>query len=257
MAERRMFAKSIVDSDAFMDMPTSSQMLYFHLAMRADDDGFVNNPRKIQRMVGASDDDMRIIASKRFILVFKSGVIVIKHWRIHNYLRSDRYRPTAYIEELSQLTIKENGAYTERNDAVLLLSATPDGIPRGVPVVYQAVDKRLTQDRLGKERIVCDSDPSIPSKETEQAFAVFWQEYPRKVGKKPALKAFAKIAPDGAMMDVILTSLRIQRKSMQWTRNNGEFIPHPATWLAQERWTDELPDLEAFAKEKKEVVLSD
>ena len=90
MAERRMFAKTIIDSDMFLDMPLSTQALYFHLSMRADDDGFINNPRKIQRMVGASDDDLKVLVMKRFILPFDSGVVVIKHWRIHNYLRNAR-----------------------------------------------------------------------------------------------------------------------------------------------------------------------
>lgn len=113
MAERRMFAKTIIDSDAFLDMSPSAQALYFHLAMRADDDGFVNNPKKIQRMVGASDDDCRLLIAKRFVLTFESGVIVIKHWRIHNYIQRDRYKPTIYQEELAQVTVKQNRVYTD------------------------------------------------------------------------------------------------------------------------------------------------
>lgn len=113
MAARRMFAQTIIDSDAFLDMPTSTQALYFHLCMRADDDGFLNNPKRIQRMVGASDDDLRLLLAKRFILAFESGVIVIKHWKIHNYIQSDRYKPTIYQEEKSKLQIKQNKAYTE------------------------------------------------------------------------------------------------------------------------------------------------
>ena len=113
MAERRMFAKSIIDSDVFLEMPQSTQNLYFHLSMRADDDGFINNPKKIMRMVGCGDDDLRILLAKRYLLGFESGVVVIKHWRIHNYIQKDRYKPTMYIEEANSLTTKENGAYTE------------------------------------------------------------------------------------------------------------------------------------------------
>lgn len=113
MAQRRMFTMQIVDSDAFLDMPLSAQALYFHLNMRADDDGFINNPRKIQRMINASDDDFRLLITKRFVLVFESGVIVIKHWRMHNYIGKNRYHPTQYQQELAQLGIKDNGAYTE------------------------------------------------------------------------------------------------------------------------------------------------
>ena len=113
MAERRMFAKTIIDSDAFLDMPLSTQALYFHLSMRADDDGFINNPKKLQRMVGASDDDFKLLIIKRFILTFDSGVIVIKHWKMHNYIQKDRYKPTVYQEEKSLIAIKENGVYTD------------------------------------------------------------------------------------------------------------------------------------------------
>ena len=98
MAERRMFSKTIVDSDAFLDMPVSTQCLYFHLSMRADDEGFVNNPKRIQRMVGMSDDDMRILIAKQFIIPFESGICVIKHWFIHNYIRNDRFKSTNCIE---------------------------------------------------------------------------------------------------------------------------------------------------------------
>lgn len=112
MAERRMFAKTIIDSDAFLDMPLSTQALYFHLSMRADDDGFINNPKKIQRMVGCSDDDIKLLCVKNFIIPFESGVVVIKHWRIHNYIQKDRYKPTAYTEEMKRLCLKENNAYS-------------------------------------------------------------------------------------------------------------------------------------------------
>jgi len=115
MAERRMFAKTIIDSDAFLDMPLSAQALYFHLSMRADDDGFVNNPKKVQRMVGASDDDCKLLVMKRFVLTFESGVIVIKHWRIHNYIKKDRYKETVYLQEKSSLCLNDNNAYTERS----------------------------------------------------------------------------------------------------------------------------------------------
>ena len=113
MAERRMFAKAIIDSDAFLDMPLSTQALYFHLSMRADDEGFVGNPKKIQRMIGASDDDCKLLVMKRFILTFESGIIVIKHWKIHNYIQADRLKETTYLEEKSMLTLDGKKAYTE------------------------------------------------------------------------------------------------------------------------------------------------
>lgn len=131
MAERRMFAKTIIDSDAFIDMSLSTQALYFHLSRRADDDGFINNPKKIQRMIGASDDDLKVLIIKKFIIPFESGIVVIKHWKIHNYIRNDRYKETIYLEEKSMLETKQNNGYILKNKV---------GIPNG----YQ-MD---TQDRI-------------------------------------------------------------------------------------------------------------
>lgn len=112
MAERRMFTQKITESDAFLEMPCSTQNFYFHLCMHADDDGFVNSPKKIQRSIGATDDDARILITKNFIIPFESGVMVIKHWRMHNQLRKDRYHPTDYYEEKCRLYLKSDGAYT-------------------------------------------------------------------------------------------------------------------------------------------------
>lgn len=146
MAERRMFTQKIVDSDAFLDMPLSTQSLYFHLNMRADDDGFVNNPRKIQRMIGASDDDLRLLLAKRFLLGFENGVVVIKHWRMHNLLRKDRYNPTQYVEEMNQLALNDNGSYTEKASVECLATTwQPNG------------NQMATQDRIGKDSLVEDS----------------------------------------------------------------------------------------------------
>lgn len=112
MAQRRMMSMHIIDSDAFMDMPHSSQNLYMHMLMRADDDGFVASPKKISRMIGANDDDIKVLIGKRFVIPFESGVCVIKHWRIHNYIQSDRYNATKYLEEKALLKVKDNGGYT-------------------------------------------------------------------------------------------------------------------------------------------------
>jgi hypothetical protein len=118
MAERRMFAKSIVLSDAFLDMPMSARCLYFTLGMLADDDGFIGNPKSIMRQCGSSQDDMVMLLQKRFILAFDSGVIVIKHWRMNNYLQNDRHKSTTYLEELETLQIDNKGAYTEKEKAM-------------------------------------------------------------------------------------------------------------------------------------------
>lgn len=145
MAERRMFAKTIIDSDAFLDMSLSTQSLYFHLSMRADDDGFVNNPKKIQRMIGCGDDELKMLVTKKFIIPFESGICVIKHWKIHNYIQTDRYKETVYKEEKAHLEIKDNKAYKYLDTACI-----------------QPVYKMETQDRLGKDRLGKDSiDNSI------------------------------------------------------------------------------------------------
>ena len=148
MAERRMFAKTIIDSDAFLDMPLSSQALYFHLSMRADDDGFINNPKKIQRMVGASEDDLKLLIAKNFIIPFESGIVVIKHWKIHNYIRNDRYKETVYKDEKAMLDIKDNNAYTV-------------GIPSDCQTDVQTETQvRLGNVSIGKDRIVEYIPPS-------------------------------------------------------------------------------------------------
>lgn len=113
MAKRRMFSMQIVDSDAFLDMPISSQLLYFHLSMRADDEGFIGNPKRIMRMIGVQDDDLKVLLAKRFILPFESGVVVIKHWLLHNTIKMDRFSPTVYRKERILIGMKKNKSYTE------------------------------------------------------------------------------------------------------------------------------------------------
>ena len=143
MAERRMFAKTIVDSDMFIDMPMSARLLYYDLAMRADDDGFVNSPKKIMRFVGASMDDMNVLIAKQFIILFESGVVVIKHWKIHNYIQKDRYKATSYQAEKESLTLKNGTYYTDDLPDVSNLDTE----------CIQDVYSLDTQDRLGKVRL--------------------------------------------------------------------------------------------------------
>lgn len=139
MAERRMFAKTIIDSDAFLDMPMSARLLYYDLSMRADDDGFVNSPKKIMRMIGATQDDLSILIVRKFIIPFDNGVVVIKHWYIHNYIRKDTYSETPYKEQKDLLEFDENKSYRLKND--------PDTF-RQLPV-----DESSTQVSIGKYRL--------------------------------------------------------------------------------------------------------
>jgi hypothetical protein len=160
MAEKRMFTKTIVDSDVFLDMPQSAQNLYFHLNMRADDEGFINSPKKIMRMVNSNQNDMDILLSKRYLLLFASGVMVVKHWKMHNAIRQDRIKETMYTEEKATLTVKENGAYT-------------DNIKSLQPIDNQVTTKSLR--RLDKIRLEENSIDKISKvkKEPKQSFHDF------------------------------------------------------------------------------------
>lgn len=162
MAERRMFTQKIVESDDFLDMPCSAQSLYFHLNMRADDDGFVNNARSITRAVGSSADDLKLLIAKRFVLAF-DNCIVVKHWRMHNTLRKDRYKPTQYQGEFALLAVKENGAYT---DAVIYGNQTattwqPNG--NQMATQYSVVEDREEKNSLGEIRVGEDKSPATPA----------------------------------------------------------------------------------------------
>lgn len=138
MAQRRMMSLKVCDTDAFLDMPQGSQNLYFHLILRADDDGFVSNPKKIMKMVSSAEDDIKILNAKKFVIPFESGVVVISHWRVHNLIRSDRYEETQYLDEKKALQI-ENGVYSKEENV----------IPNGNQMAPQV---RLGEVRVGKDR---------------------------------------------------------------------------------------------------------
>ena len=188
MADKRMFSKSIIDSDAFLEMPQSSQNLYFHLSMRADDDGFINNPKSIMRIVGCKDDDVNILLAKKFLIIFESGVVVIKHWKIHNYIAKDRYAETNYKEEKSRLMLDENKAYT---------------LSENIPYTdcIQVVDTLSTQVRLDKIRLdkireeesSTEGKPPTPYSEIQNLFNSICISYPKlktlSDTRKKAIKA--------------------------------------------------------------------
>lgn len=219
MANRRMFSMKIIDTDAFLDMPVSAQNLYFHLCMRADDDGFVSNPKKVMRMVGSTDDDYKILCIKRFLIQFPSGICVIKHWLIHNYIQKDRYEPSQWIEEKNSLSIKENKVYTECIQDVSNL----------LPQVRLEVDKDSISNNRSKKEIYSDG-----------RFVFFWNEYPNKVGKGKAWQAWLKLKPTNEVARKIVESVRKYRQTVSWKKDNGQFIPHAATFLNQRRFDDEV-----------------
>ena len=144
MASRRMFSKSITETDAFLDMPASSRALYFHLGMNADDDGFVDSPRRIMRASGATEDDMRVLVSKRYVILFDTGIVVIRHWKMHNYIQKDRYRKTIYEHERSFLDVTRTKEYVLMGETEALAVS---------PACIQDVSNMDSQDRLGKDRL--------------------------------------------------------------------------------------------------------
>lgn len=197
MAERRMFAKSIIDSDAFLDMPLSAQALYFHLSMRADDEGFLGNAKRVRTMIGASEDDFKLLIVKRFVIVFEDGITVIRHWRVHNIIQKDRFKETIYVDERARLGFDKNKTYTECVE-------TPC-IQVGNETETQV---RLGKERLGKERLGEESaSPSAAASNSRfvkptleeivefcsernsnidpQAFFDFYESVGWKVGNKP------------------------------------------------------------------------
>ncbi len=192
MAERRMFSKIIIDSDSFLDMPLSTQALYFHLGMRADDEGFVNNPKKILRMVNASEDDLKVLITKQFIIPFDSGVVVIRHWRIHNYIQSDRRKDTMYVEEKMQLLLSDSGTYELEPEPCIQNGYKMD---TSCIQTVSKMDTECIQDGyIGKDSIDKNSieEPKEEKAKREKSeakqaanllFEKMWKLYPVKRGK--------------------------------------------------------------------------
>lgn len=156
MAKRRMFSQQITESDSFLDMPLSAQALYFHLGMSADDDGFVNSPKRVQRVIGANDDDLKLLIAKHFVIAFESGVVVIKHWKINNFIRTDRYTPTVYADEMAMLYEKDNRAYT---------LGIPDDNQR-----YTNGSRRLDKTSIDKTNVVCDMTDLLTADEIKKLY---------------------------------------------------------------------------------------
>jgi len=208
MAQRRMFSKSIVDTDAFLEMPPTSQLLYFHFNMHADDDGFVGNPKKIMRSCGFGEDDIKILLAKRFILGFESGVVVIKHWRINNYLQNDRCKPTSYQEELKRLELKDNGSYTECIQSVSKLDS----------------QYSIVKDRIGKNSIAKDN----------LDFDLFWNLYDKKINKDKCLIKWNKL--DIGDQQKILDYLPKYKQATP----EKKFRKNPETFFNNRSWCDEV-----------------
>lgn len=215
MAQKRMFTMKIVDSDAFLDMPLSTQCLYFHLNMRADDDGFIGNPRKIMRMICSSEDDLKLLVAKRFVLVMDDGVIVIKHWRMHNCISQNRYHETQYIDQKSMLRLKGNNAYS---------------LTEGEP---------LNDTGKGEGNTAIETDFSsvgaLPDKGQRNNypddFEAFWSEYPRKADKGQAYKKYQARINSGYSPEELLMAAKNYREECEEQRTEQKFIKHAKTFL--------------------------
>ena len=225
MAQKRMFSKTIIDSDVFLDMPHSTQLLYFHLNMRADDDGFINNCKNIMRMIACKEDDLKILITKKFVIPFESGVIVIKHWRIHNYIQNDRYTETKYKEEKSLLFLDENKSYTLKEGQRIQNGYTMDTQNKSKNKILD-INNIYGQNEGQKE-------------EWEKQFDQFYEKYPKKVKKQNVKKWFEKNKPSNELFSTMMNSLEQFRASNDWQKDGGQFIPYPSTWLNQKRWEDE------------------
>ena len=225
MASKRMFSLYVIDSDAFLDMPLTTQALYFHLCMRADDDGFINNPKKIQRMIRATDDDMRMLIAKQFLIPFDTGVLVIRHWKIHNVIRKDTYKPTLCTAEMEQIDTTDTGMYQMRNEPVTSAYRDRDDVvtdtSRSLPV-----DK----NRLDKTRL---------DKEYEQIFSEIWSIYPNKKGRQQAFDAFRRSMKKGASADEIRSGVEAYARYVKVMNIEKQYQKYGSTFFKQEAWRDD------------------
>lgn len=205
MANRRMFSLDVVDTDIFLDMPASSQNLYFHLGMRADDDGFVSSPRKITKLVNCSRDDLNVLISRGFVIAFADGIVVITHWRQNNYIQKDRYKETVYKNDLESLSI-ENGVY--RLDTVRI----------------QSVNNLEAQVSIGKDSIVENKTYSC-------AFEELWKAYPRKKEKSAAYKAYKATLNKGFSEDELMAAVKRYAEECKKEQRDSRYIKLCSTFL--------------------------
>ncbi len=232
MANKRMFTLKVVDSDAFLEMSQTSQLLYFHLGMRVDDDGFVGNPKRIMRMIGSSEDDIKILFAKKFIIGFASGVIVIKHHRMNNNWDKYNCKRTQYLDEFKTLHLKDNGSYTT-------------DLSQGLPVQTETRLKPDLKQSLEEKRIE-ENRIEIPT--LIQNFEKFWKLYPKKKNKKKAGEVWKKANISEELFEIIMDHLK-QRVKTDWIRENCRYVIYPERFIKNELWNDDLSDY----KELQEV----
>ena len=239
MAERRMFTKKITDDDHFLNLSSPAQALYLHLSMNADDDGFCNQITASMFKAHASVTDLEALLKNRYIYQFDSGVIVIKHWRMANALRKDRYTPTAFKNEMAMLKVGENGAYKlpDSNDTVA------ERLPNGCQLVAERLPQvsigKVSIDKNNKNNISCNENSEIEVlDQKEMWFESFWEIYPKHQDKKKAKQKFLKLCTNEKEYKAIMDGLR--NVLPVWAKKDTKYIPMPTTWLNGERWNDEV-----------------
>ena len=239
MAQRRMFSKKVTDTDSFLDMPLSAQCLYFHLNMEADDDGFLGNSKTVRRKIGASEDDLKLLIAKGFLIPFENGVVVIKDWRIHNYIRKDTYNTTIYTDEKQQIEQDATGSYTFRRRIV------DDPSPQ-----VRLGKDRLGKDRLGKDRLNYIDPPTVGStakkpKPTKKAYGEFENVLLTDEEYNKLQNQFTDLAQ------------RIERLSLYIESKGAKYKSHYATLLSWARKdTDRPPQATIpFQSQKREGIV--
>lgn len=235
MAERRMMSKSIIKSDTFLDMPATTQNLYFHMLLDADDDGFINAPKSIMRMIGAKEDDMKVLVAKQFVIPFESGVVVIKDWKIHNYIQNDRYKPST-LPERDLLNIQKDKTYTLKNDVSRMDTECIQTVSIGKDRIGKV---RLGKDRLGKDRIGKDSIDTlchVSHDDVHKSHIEIIEYLNVKTGSKfkattkPYIQAIQSRLKEGYTVDDFKTV--IDKKCREWKGTKLEKYLTPKTLFA-------------------------
>lgn len=230
-----MMSKSIIKSDTFLDMPATTQNLYFHMLLDADDDGFINAPKSIMRMIGAKDDDMKVLAAKQFVIPFESGVVVIKDWKIHNYIQNDRYKPST-LPERDLLNIQKDKTYTLKGD----VSSMDTECIQPVSIGKDRLGKvRLGKDRIGKDRIGKDSIDTlchVTHDDVDKSHFEIIEYLNIKTGSKfkattkPYIQAIRSRLKEGYTVDDFKTV--IDKKCREWKGTKLEKYLTPKTLFA-------------------------
>lgn len=230
MAERRMMSKSIIKSDTFLDMPATTQNLYFHMLLDADDDGFINAPKSIMRMIGAKDDDMKVLAAKQFVIPFESGVVVIKDWKIHNYIQNDRYKPST-LPERDLLNIQKDKTYTLKSDVSRMDTECIQTVSIGKDRLGKV---RIGKDRVGKDSI--DTLCHVSHDDVDKSHIEIIEYLNLKTGSKfkattkPYIQAIRSRLKEGYTVDDFKTV--IDKKCREWKGTKLEKYLTPKTLFA-------------------------